>query len=487
MQILGYVIFQEAIILNNNLIDLSALELAPLLETKSISPLELTKEVLNQAEQSQSKINAYMDIYREDALQAARKAEQEILSGHFRGIYHGIPMAIKDNLYVQDKITTMSSKIHKDFIPTYDATVVKKLHKAGVVLTGKLSMHEYASGVTNDNPHYGAVRNPWDLDKIPGGSSGGSGAAIAIGSSVASLGTDTAGSVRIPASACGIVGLKPTYGLVSKHGSFPLSWSLDHVGPMTKTIKDAAGLLEIIAGFDPNDPASVNVPKTDYLSKVTGDVKDLVIGIDEDYFFHQIDNDINQLVQASIQSLVEQGAKVEIVKIPSLQYAEWAELISFAAEASAIHHTNLQNRPDDFGDDIRLFFELGALPSAVDYLQAQQVRRQLKKDFQKVFEKVDILISPTLPIEPTTIGDHFANLNGTQVDAITNIIRLTGPANLTGIPALSLPCGFKGNLPIGLQIMGPAFGEATILNAGFAIEQTKPLQGRKPNPFVQAN
>lgn len=472
--------------MNKNLLNLAVEELAPLLKNKSLSPVELTKEVLNHAERSQSQINAYMDVYRVDAEKAARQAEQEILNGQYRGMYHGIPMALKDNIYVKNKKTTMSSKIHENFVPNYDATVVEKLRDAGVIFTGKLSMHEYAWGITNNNPHYGAVRNPWDLNKIPGGSSGGSGAAVAVGSSVASLGTDTAGSIRIPASACGIVGLKPTHGLVSKYGCYPLAWSLDHIGPMTKTVKDAAGLLEIIAGHDKNDPTSINRPQEDYLSKVTGDIKDLVIGIDEDYFFNQVDTDINNLVRTSIQRLVDLGAKVETVKLPTLQYAEWAELVTSLSEASTIHHSDLQKRPDDFGDDIRLLFELGELPSAVDYLQAQQIRRQLKQEFQEIFTKVDVLISPTLPVAPNTIGDDFVDLNGQQVDLIDNIIRFTGPANLTGIPALSVPCGFKGNLPIGLQIMGPACSEAQLLNIGYAIEQTNPLQGKKPSLLLHS-
>lgn len=486
MLTLVYVTFQEATTLSENLIDLAVEELAPLLENKSISPVELTKEVLDHAEKSEPQINAYMAIYREDAEREAQVAEKEILNGQYRGMYHGIPMALKDNLFFKDKITTMSSKIHKDFKPDYDATVVKKLREAGAVLTGKLSMHEYAGGITNNNPHYGPVRNPWDLDKIPGGSSGGSGAAVAVGSSVASLGTDTAGSIRIPSSACGIVGLKPTHGLVSKYGCYPLAWTLDHVGPMTKTIKDAAGLLEIIAGYDKLDPTSVNAPAENYLSNITGDVKDLVIGVNEDFFFNDVDTDIDKLVRAGIQSLVDQGAKVETVKIPSLQHAGWATLITNLTEASAIHQSNLQKRPGDFGEDLQLLLGFGQLPSAVEYLQAQQVRRQLKLDFQKAFEKVDVLISPTLPVAPSTIGEDYADLNGQQVDLLDSILRFTGPANITGIPGLSVPCGFKGNLPIGLQIIGPAFSEALLLNTGYALEQTKPLQGKKPNLLVQS-
>ncbi|GKV66073.1 MULTISPECIES: amidase [unclassified Sporosarcina] len=460
------------------LIRKSVEELAPLLQNGSLSPVELTAAVLDHAEETQDTINAYMTFYREEAEQSAREAEKEIKDGNYRGMYHGIPMALKDNLYFKNKVTTMSSKIHKDFVPDDDATVVSKLREAGVIFTGKLSMHEYAWGITNNNPHYGAVRNPWDTDKIPGGSSGGSGAAVAIGSSVASLGTDTAGSIRIPSSICGIVGLKPTHGRVSKYGCYPLAWTLDHIGPMTKTIKDAAGMMDIISGYDQKDPTSADVPVDQYLQKIQGNVKDLVIGVNEEYFFKEVDNEVDQIVRGNIQALVDQGAKVEVVKIPSLKYAEWAELVTSLSEASTIHHEDMLKRPQDFGDDIRMLFELGELPSAVDYLQAQQVRRQLKQEFQQAFQKVDVLIAPTLPVVASTIGDDTVDLNGKQVDLIDNIIRFTGPSNLTGLPALSVPGGLKGNLPVGVQIIGPAFSEALLLDVGYAIEQTNPMKGR---------
>src|SRR5699024_3370441 len=455
-------------------------ELAPLLKNKTISPVELTEAVLNQAEQTQDTINAYIDIYREDALNKAREAEQEITSGNYRGMYHGIQMGIKDIIYMKDKVTTMASKIHQDFVSDFDATVVRKLAEAGVVITGKVSLHEYAWGITNNNPHFGPVRNPWNTDKIPGGSSGGSGAAVAADAAIASLGTDTAGSIRIPSSACGIVGLKQTYGRVSKYGVFALAWTLDHVGPMRITVQYAAGLLQITAGFDHKDPTTVNTPVDDYLCGITGNVEDLVIGVNEDYFFHRVDSKVEKLVRDAIQTLVEKGAKVKEVKIPALQYAEWAELITSLSEASAIHHTDLKNRPDDFGNDIRMLFELGELPTAVEYLQAQQVRRQLKQDFNKAFEEVDVLAAPTLPVLPNDIGDDFADINGEKVDLINNIIRFMGPENLTGLPALTVPCGLSDGLPVGLQLIGPAFRETTILNAGYAVEQTNPLQGQKP-------
>lgn len=473
--------------LSKELVSMSVEELAPLIEQREISSTELTKAVLDHAEKLNGEINAYVSFRRKKALEEAERADREIASGNYRGMYHGIPMAIKDNIYVKDEITTMCSKIHRDFVPSYDATVVKKMREAGVVLTGKLNMHEYAWGITNNSPHFGPVKNPWDLKKIPGGSSGGSGAAVVADMTAATLGTDTAGSIRIPSSACGIVGLKPTHGRVSKYGVYPLAWTLDHVGPMTKTVKDAAGLLEVIAGYDPDDPTSVNVPVERYTEQVKGDVKDLIIGFNEEYFFNNVDEDVERFVRKAIETLIGLGAKVEEVKIPALKYAEYAELVTSLSEASAIHHRDLQSRPDDFGNDIRMLFELGELFTAVDYLQAQQLRRQLKQDFEKAFERIDVLIAPTLPIVVPDIGEDLVELNGEKVDLLENIIRFTGPANLTGLPALSVPCGFKNGLPVGLQVIGPAFKEGLVLNVGYAIEQTNPLQNKKPEILITQN
>ena len=473
--------------MGKELISLAIEELAPLIEKQEISPVELTAAVLEQAETLNEQNNAYITITRENAIEAAKKAEREIADGKYRGKLHGIPMAIKDNIYFKDEVTTMASKIHRDFVSDHDATVIEKLRDSGVVFTGKLNMHEYAWGITNNNPHFGPARNPWDLDKIPGGSSGGSGVAIAANMSIGTLGTDTAGSIRIPSSACGIVGLKPTHGLVSKYGCWPLAWSLDHIGPMTKTVTDAAAMLEVLAGFDSKDPTSASVPAVKYTEKLTGDVKDLVIGVNEDYFFKNVDSDVDKLVRAGIQALVDQGAKVEVVSIPSLQYAEYAELITSLSEASAIHHKNLQKRPHDFGDDIRYLFELGEIPSAVDYLQAQQIRRMIKLDHQKAFEKVDVLISPTLPMIVPNIGEDLVNINGKDVDLIENIIRFTGPGNLTGLPALTIPCGLVDGMPAGMQITGPAFREDLVLNVAYAFEKTNPMQGAKPPTLSAAS
>lgn len=463
----------------DELVTKSVTELAPLIESKQVSPVEVTTALLDHAKALNPEINAYIS-FREHALDDARRAEEEIGRGDYRGVFHGIPLALKDNLYVGGEVTTMASKIHKDFVPTEDASVVRRLRNAGAVLTGKLNMHEYAWGIDNNSPHFGSVQNPWNTAKVPGGSSGGSGAGVAAHMTYATLGTDTAGSIRIPSAACGIVGLKPTHGRVPKDGCFPLAWTLDHIGPMTKTVDDAAAMLQVIAGFDRADPTAVDVPVGDYTSHLTGDVSGLVIGVEEDYYFRDVDNEIERLVRAQIDELVSRGARVRTVEIPTLRYSEWAELATSLSEASAIHHNDLVHRADDFGTDIRFLFELGELFSSVDYLQAQQVRRQLKNDFGAALSEVDVLIAPTLPVMAPDIGSSEADLNGTKVDLIDSFIRFTGPSNLTGLPAMSVPVGFNGDLPVGLQIIGRAFDERTVLNVGKAIEAGGPMGDRTP-------
>jgi aspartyl-tRNA(Asn)/glutamyl-tRNA(Gln) amidotransferase subunit A len=456
-------------------------DLAPLLQKREISPVEVTKSVMDRVKKLNDSINAYIDINKEEqVINSAKQAEKEILKGDYRGALHGIPLALKDILYFKGEKVTMGSKIHQNFIPDFDATVVAKLKEAGTLFTGKLNMHEYAYGGTTNNPHFGPCRNPWNLDRIPGGSSGGSGAAVAADMTIASLGTDTAGSIRIPASTCGIVGLKPTHGLVSKYGCFPLSWSLDHIGPMTKTVGDAAILLQAITGYDENDATSVKATSANYIKSLTGDIKGKVIGIEEDFFFRMIDKEVDSLVRKGIRKLEELGAKIELVKIPSLQYSEFAEYMTFMAESALIHRNNLLERPEDFGEDVRKSLLMANIPMANDYLQAQQIRRRLSKEFSLMFEQVDVLIAPTLPVIASVIGEESVVINGQECSLTDTLIRLTSPANLVGIPSISIPAGFSKGLPVGMQIMGPAFSEELILNFAYAFEQTNPLKGLKP-------
>lgn len=462
-------------------------ELSPLIKSKEVSPKEVTQAVLDQIDKLDGRLNAFIEVTAEKAMRQAEQAENEVMAGNYRGPLHGIPMAIKDNIYFENEKTTMGSKIHKDFIPTKNATVVEKLKENGVIFTGKLNLHEYAWGATNDNPHFGACRNPWDTDRISGGSSGGSGVSTAADMTIATLGTDTGGSIRIPASYCGITGLKPTHGLVSKFGAFPLAWSLDHIGPMTKDAKDAAYVLEAITGFDSKDPTSVDVTTSGYVNELTGSIQGLRIGINEEYFFNNVDGGVEEAVRKAIGSLEKAGASIEIVKVPSLALSEYAEMITIITEASAIHHQNLVDREEDFGDDVRFLLKLGELPSGVDYLQAQQIRKQLNNDFKTMFNDVDVLISPTLPFLPPEIGSHSGLINGNEVGFLDHIIRFTGPLNLTGLPAASVPCGFVNNLPVGMQIVGPAFSEGRILNVAHTLEQLHPEFKQKPAALLSVN
>ncbi|WP_110926637.1 amidase [Bacillus massiliglaciei] len=466
--------------MNQELAKKSIGELAPLIQSKQLSPVEITESVLYRVEQYDGKINSYIRVDAEDARKSAKLAENEIMKGIYKGKLHGIPMALKDIFYTKGKIVTMGSKIHKDFIPSYDATVVQKLAEAGAVFTGTLNMHEYAWGGTTNNPHYGPCRNPWNLEKIPGGSSGGSGAAVIADLTIASLGTDTGGSVRIPASVCGIVGLKPTHGRVSKHGVFPLGFSLDHVGPMTKTVQDAAILLEAIAGFDQNDPTTIQKTVLPYSTLLTDDIKGMVIGIEEDFYLQNIQPGVESLFYQAIETLKDLGAVIKPVKLPSLQNSFYAEMITILAEASAIHHNNLKTRPEDFGKDVRLSLELGELPSAVEYVQAQQIRYQMKNEFQEIFKTVDTIVAPTLPFTAPYIGQEISMLNNQQLSTADELVRLQSPANLTGFPSISVPCGFSENMPAGIQFIGNAFDEQTILKAAYAFERTNPTQHKKP-------
>lgn len=455
-------------------------ELGPLLRRREISPVEVTNAVIARTDAHDGQINAYISRRDDRAREQARTAEREIMRGLYRGPLHGIPLALKDNISMRGETTTMGSSIHRDHVPEHNATVVDKLTHAGAIVTGKLNLHEYAWGATTNNPHFGACHNPWNLSRIPGGSSGGSGAAVAADMTLGSLGTDTGGSIRIPASFCGTVGLKPTHGLVSKAHVFPLGWSLDHVGPIVKSVHDAALMLNAIAGFDAGDPTSARVAPRDYAALLSPQLHGVRVGINERYFFNNVDQRVERAVRAALQQLQDLGATLHEVEIPALARSEYAELVTIVAEANAIHHDNLVRRPQDFGDDVRFLVELGELLSSADYLVAQQIRLQLDRDFAAAFRSVDVLAMPMVPFLPPPIGSDTVDINGNPLPFLDHVIRFTGPGNLSGLPSLSVPCGLADGLPVGLQIMGPAFGEQKVLQVGYAYEQTEPMKGQKP-------
>lgn len=459
---------------------LSIEELSPLLAKRSVSPVELVEATLQNSKKLNPTLNAYITLMEEEAISQARLAEEEIAKGEYRGPLHGIPLAVKDNIDTKGIRTTHGSKIHAENIPESNATVVTRLLEAGMIPVGKTNMHEYAYGITNVNPHYGPARNPWNTEKIPGGSSGGSAVAVAGGMATSALGTDTAGSVRIPAACCGIVGLKPTFGRVSKYGVFPLSWTLDHVGPMTKTVKDAALMLQYMAGYDANDPSSVDAP-FDGLELERASLKGVTIGIPEKEAYELVDGDVKQGMERTIKYLEELGATVKPVTIKSLSHVPFISLVTYGTEASTIHHQQILDRPNDFGPDVRKFLKFGEVITGTQYLKAQQLRRVISNELNEIYKTVDALILPTIPIPAPNIHQMTVNIGDEEVDVMESLLRLTQIANVTGLPSLAIPSAFsKDNLPVSIQIIGNAFQEEKILNIGYQLEQTKPLEGKVP-------
>jgi aspartyl-tRNA(Asn)/glutamyl-tRNA(Gln) amidotransferase subunit A len=453
---------------------------AKALRARELSPLELTESYLRRIDRLNPRVNAYITVTAERALADARRATEAFAAGEIRGPLHGIPVALKDLYETAGIRTTGGAKIHADHVPTRDCPVARRLREAGTVLLGKLNTHEYAYGVTTNNPHFGPTRNPWDLERIPGGSSGGSGAAIAAGLATATMGTDTGGSIRMPASVCGVVGLKPSYGRVSKAGVLPLSYLFDHAGPITRTVEDAALVLNAIAGYDPADASSVRVPVEDFTAALGAGVRGLRIGVPRDYFFWRLEDEVAEAVECALGELRGLGADVRDVEIPGVEAGVAATFGLVLAEAQAIHAESMRTRPADFGADVR---ELLSLPAAgaPALMHALRARDALTEAMRSVLESVDVLVTPTTPITAARIGQNAVRTGGVDQPVLTAMIRCTAPFNATHLPALSLPCGFtSAGLPVGLQIAGRPFGEATVLRAGHAYEQATDWHARTP-------
>lgn len=455
-------------------------ELAPLIKLKTISPVEVTESILSTIREKNAILHAYINTYETDAIGYAKQAEQEIMDGRYRGPLHGIPMALKDNLFIKGENITVGSKIHENFIPDYNATVVERLKSNGVIFTGTLNMHEYALGNTTDNPYYGTCRNPWDHSKTPSGSSGGSAVAVSANMAIASLGTETGGSIRTPSSVCGIVGLKPTFGRVSRYGCFPLSSTLDHIGPMTKTVYDTALLLEVLAGQDQYDLFSSSQPVEAYTQFLSGNVKGIIIGVCEDFLFYDVDPAVASLVNKAINKLEKLGAHVERINLSKIESGRHATSVIMASEARVLHDETLRTRPEDFGADIKETLLSGEQYSAVDYIKAIQTQDNVKKIFKKAFEKVDVIIAPTTPFTAASVDNDYVELNGRMVKYSDHVSRLIRPGTLAGIPAITLPCGFSDGMPVGLQVMGDHFDEKTILNVARAVERLNLMENRNP-------
>ncbi|MFA5840293.1 MAG: Asp-tRNA(Asn)/Glu-tRNA(Gln) amidotransferase subunit GatA [Candidatus Margulisiibacteriota bacterium] len=468
----------------------TAHELHSLLVNKEISSVELTENIFARIDKVESKVQAFVNLTKEEALKQAKAADERIKNNTNISPLTGIPIAIKDNMCTKGILTTCSSKILANYLPPYNATIVEKINAAGAVMLGKTNMDEFAMGSSTENSAMHPTLNPWNIGTVPGGSSGGSAAAVAAGEAPLATGSDTGGSIRQPASFCGVVGLKPTYGRVSRYGLVAFASSLDQIGPLTKDVTDSAILLNIISGHDPKDSTSANQPVPDFTKSLIDDVKGMKIGYIKELLGQGIDPAVKDAVSAAMKKYEELGAKLIEVSMPSFEYAVATYYLIAPAEASSnlarfdgvkFGHRSKETkdllsmynntRREGFGNEVKRRIMIGTYALSAGYydayyLKALKVRTLIKRDFEKAFEKCSVLISPTAPSVAFKIGEKSADPLSMYLSDIATI-----PVNLAGLPAISLPCGFANNLPVGLQIIGQAYDESSLLQAAFTYEQ----------------
>ena len=455
-------------------------ELAPLLAKKKISPVELTELCLGRVQKYGPRLNAFITLMSESALKEARVAEREIHHGSYRGLLHGIPVAIKDNIWTRGVRTTVGTTILRDFVPNEDALVVRKLRRAGAVLLGKTNLHEFVYGVTGDNPHYGAARNPWDTERISGGSSSGSAVAVAAGFCPAALGSDTGGSIRVPAALCGIVGLKPTFGRISRHGLFPLALSFDHAGVLTRSANDAGLLVDLLTGFDPSDPGSVRAPRG---SSSGAARKKYRLGWPKEFFWERLDPALRRLTEGAVQDLVKEGATLEEISLPTTRAAVDAANRMASAEGNACHRSAgyYPVRAAEYGADVRQRIAAGGEVLANEYIAGLETIRQARLEFAAALKRVDAIVAPDGMFAAPVIGTESVNVNGVEEPIRSGLVDLNRPANLTGLPAICTPCGFtREGLPVGLQLIGRAFDEWTLVNIAAKYERAHNWRSAHP-------
>jgi aspartyl-tRNA(Asn)/glutamyl-tRNA(Gln) amidotransferase subunit A len=462
-------------------------ELAALLTKRKISPVELTELFLRRIERQNSSLNAYLTVTAEHALNAARRAEKQLLhrrsSRHENSPLLGIPITLKDNIWTRGIRSTAGSKILRDFIPPEDSTAARKLARAGAILLGKTNLNEFAYGITGGNAHYGPVHNPWALERIPGGSSAGSAVAIAAGLCAASIGTDTGGSIRVPSSFCGTVGLKPTFGRVSVFGTMPLSPSFDHVGPITRCVADAALLLGVIAGRDPLDPTSSPKAVEDYRVALRKPMRKFRLGRPRELYWEKLDPEVRRAAEAAVRTMEKRGAVVKEVSLPHVKESRDAATDISLAEALHVHEAAgyFPQRAADYSEEVRQRIEAGGKVPANRYLAGFDVRKRLVAEFDAAFQTVDAIVAPTVPVPAPPIGAESVQIDGEDIDTRRVLVGHSRPANFTGLPAISIPCGFtRDGLPIGLQLIGRAFDEATLLRIAYSYEVMHDWRSRHP-------
>lgn len=452
--------------------EMSLVEVAEAIAGGSLTSLEVTQACLERIGRLQPRLNCFIYVDRENALEAARQADRQLSEGPPAGALHGVPLAHKDLYYRAGRVSTGGSLIRKDHVPHYTATVLERLDAGGAVDLGALNMCEFAQGPHGLNDHFGHCHNPWNIEHICGGSSSGSGVAVAARLLYGSLGTDTGGSVRLPAGMCGLVGLKPTYGRVSRHGVMPLSFSLDHVGPLTRTVRDCARMMNVIAGQDARDSTSVPEPVPDYEGGLECGVKGLKIGVPTNYFYDKVEDEIKAGMEASLDVYRVLGAEVSTVEVPDpREIFDLGQVVS-RSEVAAIHREWLATRPQDYSPQVRARSQQGLMIPATEYLQALSLRQNVLEDFASaVFGKVDMLHAPTLSIPVPPISDVDVGASGRMDEVISALTWCTRPFNYLGVPVLTMPAGFTASgLPMSFQLAGRPFSEALLLGAGQAYE-----------------
>jgi aspartyl-tRNA(Asn)/glutamyl-tRNA(Gln) amidotransferase subunit A len=466
-----------------NLFWASMTELARLIATKAVSPVEVVRVHLDRIAGLDRDLRAYITVCADAAMEAARAAEAALMSGGPVGPLHGVPYALKDLYDTAGTRTTGGSRIFADRVPAADATAARRLTRAGGILLGKLNMVEFAYGPEGLNAHYGHPRNPWDpaVHRMAGGSSSGSGVAVVAGLAPGALGSDTGGSIRIPASLCGITGLKPTYGRVSRAGVLPLAWSMDHVGPMTRTAADCALMLGAIAGYDPADASTSVLPVPDYLAALTGEVEGLRVGLLRSFFLDGATPEVRTAVEAAARTLAGAGAIVDEVSLETVKHVPAASLAVVGSEALAYHAEMLRTRAAEYDPDIARRLRVGAFVGGAHYVRAQQVRGLVRADVDGVLARHDLLLAPATPITAPAVDERQTTLGDGPSDVRSALIRFTRPFNVSGHPACAVPCGFTaGGLPIGLQLVGRPFDEATVLRAADGFQRLTDFHARRP-------
>lgn len=478
----------------------TASELRAMLDKKEISSVELTKSVIERIKEVEPKVKGYITITEDAAVQMAEEADKKIAAGNIPGALCGIPIAIKDNMCTKGILTTCASKILGNFVPPYNAEVVEKLRASGAVFVGKTNMDEFAMGSSTENSGFHVTCNPWNLECVPGGSSGGSAAVVASGEAIVSLGSDTGGSIRQPASFCGVAGLKPTYGRVSRYGLVAYGSSLDQIGPFGKTVEDCAILMNAIAGYDDKDSTSANVPTEDYTKSLNKEIKGIKIGVPKEYFVEGMDKEIEASVRAAIKQMQELGAEIVEISLPHTEYAIATYYLNATAEASSnlarydgahygfraencgnIIEMFSKTRAEGFGTEVKRRIMLGTYALSAGYydayyLKALRARTLIKNDFEKAFEKVDLIATPVSPVPAFKIGEKTDDPLQMYLEDIFTI-----SINLAGIPGISIPCGFTGSgLPVGLQLLAAPFNEGKIISAADRYERSTDWNKRKP-------